>query len=78
MRLVKGNKEFLKWWNHWMSRIHSTPERADNKTPLIRDGARSPGGSGPTINDGKSNRLKFPSDPRKPFDVRPSKTGQVT
>jgi len=33
MRLVKGNKVFLEWWNHWMSRIHSTPAPETREIP---------------------------------------------
>jgi len=25
MGLIKGNKEFIEWWEHWMSRIHAKP-----------------------------------------------------
>jgi hypothetical protein len=31
MRLAKGNKVFLEWWNHWMSRIHTTPATASHR-----------------------------------------------
>lgn len=55
MRLVKGNKEFLQWWNHWMSRIHGTPGRANNKAPSIRESVHSQGRP-PTITGGKANR----------------------
>jgi hypothetical protein len=23
MLKIRGNKEFIRWWGHWMSRIHS-------------------------------------------------------
>jgi len=29
MGLIKGNKEFIEWWEHWMSRIHSKPPFAE-------------------------------------------------
>lgn len=73
MRLVKGNKEFLQWWNHWMSRIHSVPDRANNKTPSIPENVDTRGGLPPTT-DGKTNRPKSPSPPsgrRTPVDVKP-------
>jgi hypothetical protein len=41
MLKMKGNKEFLAWWEHWMSRIHphrtfDQPARAE----VIRKGSR--------------------------------------
>jgi len=58
MFLVKGNKEFTQWWNHWMSRIHSTPGRANNETSAIGEDVLVPGVLSDAINDEKSNRPK--------------------
>ena len=55
MRLVKGNKEFMQWWNHWMSRIQITPARANNKTSSSREDVRPPAELPTTISDGKLN-----------------------
>jgi len=73
MRLVKGNKEFIQWWNHWMSRLHNTPGRANNKTPAIGEDVHVPGVLPNAINDEKSNRPKPPSGRRTTIrDVRHS------
>lgn len=41
MLKMKGNKEFLAWWEHWMSRIH--PNRTFHqpaRTEVIRKGSK--------------------------------------
>ena len=42
MRLMKGNKVFLEWWNHWMSRIHSTPAPETRGAPTDPTGSAQP------------------------------------
>ena len=69
MRLVKGNKEFMQWWNHWMSRIQITPARANNKTSSSREDVRPPAELPTTISDGKLNPSKSSLRRRTPLET---------
>ncbi|MGC2195937.1 MAG: hypothetical protein WA628_14765 [Terriglobales bacterium] len=43
MLKIRGNKEFVEWWEHWMSRIH--PNRAlvgEGKPAKAPKGKKSP------------------------------------
>lgn len=31
MLRIRGNKEFVQWWEHWMSRIHANRSRPQTK-----------------------------------------------
>lgn len=33
MLRIRGNKEFVQWWEHWMSRIHANRSRPQTKPP---------------------------------------------
>jgi hypothetical protein len=68
MRLVKGNKEFLQWWNHWMSRIHGTPG-VNHKTPSVGGNVPSPAELPRTVTDEKSNRPKSQGGRRTPLET---------
>ena len=61
---IRGNKEFIQWWEHWMSRIHSN-----------RPGAATRSAETPTQEAQNKNRENEPSEtqpPRSPNTVRVS------
>jgi hypothetical protein len=62
MRLFEGNKLFVEWWNHWMSRIHSEPKAAEDPTP---GDAHVPAAT------------EFAENTRKPAQVNRLKIGRV-
>jgi len=42
---IKGNREFVKWWNYWMERIHSNKQAStlrDSPPAAKRDPERAP------------------------------------
>lgn len=47
MLKIKGNKEFVAWWEHWMARIHpsrtqaSNPKSANSRTKARRSDPRA-------------------------------------
>jgi hypothetical protein len=40
MLRIRGNKEFVQWWEHWMSRIHAN-RRAPQTKPTDRPSKES-------------------------------------
>jgi len=44
---IKGNREFVKWWNYWMERIHSSGQAStlrDSPAPPEQEAERAPTG----------------------------------
>ena len=44
MLRIRGNKEFVQWWKHWMSRIHanrSAPQTKPTDRPSKESGRES-------------------------------------
>ena len=55
MLKIRGNKEFVQWWEHWMSRIH--PNRGGPQTkPTDRPSQES--GHESKQREEKQNRIK--------------------
>jgi hypothetical protein len=64
MLKIRGNKEFIQWWEHWMSRIHSN-----------RHGVATTSAERPTRETEKKKREDEGSEtqsPRNPNTMRPS------
>ena len=43
MSFVRGNKVFLQWWEHWLTRIHSAPLPGGSLPPTPDDAGTSDG-----------------------------------
>jgi hypothetical protein len=56
MSFVRGNKVFLQWWEHWLTRIHSAP---------------LPGGSLPPNDAGTSDGKPLDDNNKKSLKSRP-------
>ncbi len=64
MLKIRGNKEFIQWWEHWMSRIHSnrygvettSAERSDQETEKKK----------------REHEARETQSPRNPNTMRPS------
>lgn len=60
MGLIRGNKEFAEWWEHWMARIHSTPHHTGQKSPQADEDA-SPSATEPRKNANDEPQSAVPS-----------------
>jgi len=54
MSFVRGNKVFLQWWEHWLTRIHSAPLPGGSLPPTPDDAGTS---DGKPLDDNKTRRV---------------------
>jgi hypothetical protein len=62
MLKIRGNKEFVQWWDHWMSRIHPNGSGAQT-TPTAMPKHESPHENKERAN--KQNEIKTPCNPHR-------------
>ena len=58
---IKGNKEFVTWWEHWMSRIHPNRARGSPAKSGENQGTRTKGSDRNDTRESKVRGAHFSS-----------------